>query len=229
MSSSADDQIVFLLKFGSEENILNLFENGTVFFNTIDYFQNLEEQGLRGDTYEGTFKITNLFKENGVFLKIKIPNTEKEIELFPENLHLREFYSNIKGNLYSMYAMKFSELKSATNYTIDQRVKDFGSHFAIIQKPKIFVNKIIDKLNELEIEYSIRMVNYYDRKKVNREIGPFDKPSEYEYQKEFRILLYRDAMDSFSINVGSLKEYAMIFKSKAIDNVKVEIIKNEDI
>jgi len=74
----------------------------------------------------------------------------------------------------------------------------------------------------------MRMVNYYDRKKVNRKIGPFDKPSEYEYQKEFRILLYRDAMDPYLIQIGSLKEYAMIFESKAIDNIKVEQITDND-
>lgn len=226
MSSSTDDQVVFLLKFGNEENIFDLFQNGTIFFNTIDYFQNLEEQGLRGDPYEGTFRITNLFEENGILLKIKIPDTRKEVKLFPGNLHLREFYSDIKGNIYSMYAMKFCEIKNASNYTVDKRVKDFGSHFVIIQKPQVFIDKIQEKLDALKIDYRMGMVNYYDRKKINCKIGPFDKPNDYEYQKEFRILLYRDALDSFSIKLGNLKEFAMIFEVKAIDEINVIVIKN---
>ena len=41
------------IKFGSEKNILDLYTNGTVFLNTIQYFRNIEDGELRGDKYEG--------------------------------------------------------------------------------------------------------------------------------------------------------------------------------
>jgi hypothetical protein len=44
--------IKLFLKLGSEKNILDLFENGTIYMNTIEYFRKVEDEELRGDKYE---------------------------------------------------------------------------------------------------------------------------------------------------------------------------------
>ena len=89
---------MFFIKFGQKKNILDLYENGTLFFNTIEYFRKLEsEQGVRGDNYEGTVKLTNFSDKDNVDFKITIPETGKIINLKPNKLHLREFLSDIKG------------------------------------------------------------------------------------------------------------------------------------
>lgn len=85
-----EEQSFIFFKFGSEEHITDLFENGTIYFNTIDYFQKLEEQGLRGDKYEGTTKITN-HKSDKLKLTITIPETREEIPIKLSKFHLREF------------------------------------------------------------------------------------------------------------------------------------------
>ena len=94
-----EEQSLIFFKFGSEENITDLFENGTIYFNTIDYFQRLEGQGLRGDDYEGTTKIINP-KSDKLKLTITISETEKEIPIKLSKFHLREFLKDIKGNLF---------------------------------------------------------------------------------------------------------------------------------
>ena len=43
--------IKLFLKLGSEKNILDLFENGTIYMNTIEYFRKVEDEELRGDKY----------------------------------------------------------------------------------------------------------------------------------------------------------------------------------
>jgi hypothetical protein len=40
--------ILAFLKFGVKEHILDLYENGTVYMNTIQYFKELEDKELRG-------------------------------------------------------------------------------------------------------------------------------------------------------------------------------------
>ena len=84
-----EKQSFIFFKFGSEKDITDLFENGTIFFNTIDYFQRLESQGVRGDKYEGTTKITN-HKSDKLKLTITIPETEKKIPFKLSKFHLRE-------------------------------------------------------------------------------------------------------------------------------------------
>jgi hypothetical protein len=45
---------------------------------------------------------------------------------------------------------------------------------------------------------------------------------EFEYQKEFRIVLYNNEMAPKIIRIGSLKEYAAIFPVDALDTLEVK-------
>ena len=74
----SDNQILFFLKFGSEKNMLDLLNSGTIYFNTIDYFQNLEGEKERGDNYEGTTRITNYHEYKNLKVTFKIPNSKKK-------------------------------------------------------------------------------------------------------------------------------------------------------
>lgn len=54
----------------------DLLENGTVYFNTIDYFQKLEAQIARGDNYEGTTNIKNYHEYDNLKLRLTISKTD---------------------------------------------------------------------------------------------------------------------------------------------------------
>jgi hypothetical protein len=207
-------------KFGSEENITDLFENGTIYFNTIDYFQKLEGQGLRGDNYEGTTKIIN-HKSDKLRLTITIPETGKEIPINLSKFHLREFLKDIIGNLYSLYCLGHQDVLESDNFKIDPRVKEFGTHFIIIQKPEIFINLICNELDKNKFDYQIKQVEYYEKEKINGEISLFHKTTEFEYQKEFRIVLFNNENKPKKIQIGSLKDYAEVFKVDVIDTMKI--------
>jgi len=113
------------IKFGEEKNILDLFENGTIYCNTLEYFRKVEDDYVRGDIYEGTYKITNKIPENGVKLEIK----GKELSGTLNKFHLREYYSNIDANLYCLTAIIHQEIESLGTLTLDIANTKFGSHF----------------------------------------------------------------------------------------------------
>lgn len=215
-----EKQSFIFFKFGSEKDITDLFENGTIFFNTIDYFQRLESQGVRGDKYEGTTKITN-HKSDKLKLTITIPETEKEIPFKLSKFHLREFLKDIKGNLYSLYCLRHQDVLEIDDFKIDQRVKEFGTHFIIIKKPEIFINLICNELEKNKFDYQMKQVEYYEKEKINGEISLFHKTTEFEYQKEFRIVLFNNEIKIKTIQIGSLKEYAEVFKVDVIDTMKI--------
>jgi hypothetical protein len=215
-----EKQSFIFFKFGSEKDITDLFENGTIFFNTIDYFQRLESQGVRGDKYEGTTKITN-HKSDKLKLTITIPETEKEIPFKLSKFHLREFLKDIKGNLYSLYCLRHQDVLEIDDFKIDQRVKEFGTHFIIIKKPEIFINLICNELEKNKFDYQMKQVEYYEKEKMNGEISLFHKTTEFEYQKEFRIVLFNNEIKIKTIQIGSLKEYAEVFKVDVIDTMKI--------
>ena len=217
-----EDQPLFLFKFGSEKNMTDLLENGTIYFNTIDYFQRLEEQGLRGDNYEGTTKITNYHEYDNLKVTFTIPETGKKIPLNPTKFHLREFLSDIKGNLYSMYCLRPKDIIDVEDFKIDKRVKEFGTHFVLIKDIGKFINQVCDELEKLKMDYRTKQVEYYEKDKINGEISLFHKMKNFEYQNEFRIVLYNDEMEPKILQIGSIKDFAEIFPTSALDTLEVK-------
>lgn len=224
MSSTSEGHIFLFLKFGSYENMLDLYENGTIFFNSIDYFQQLEEQGLRGDNYEGTIMLRNYHEYESLKVTLTVPETGKTIDLKPSRLHLREFLSDIEGNVFCLYCLKTPDIIDFENFKIDNRVKEFGSHFVMIKDLPRFLGEVKSQLEEQGIDFQNGVVQYYDRNKQNGELSLFHKPDEFEFQKEYRIVLFRQGNKPFKIKIGSLKEYAHLLKTDAIDTIKVSPI-----
>ena len=216
-----EDQPLFFFKFGSEENMTDLLENGTIYFNTIDYFQRLEEQGLRGDSYEGTTKITNYHEYDKLKVTITIPETGKKIPINPSKFHLREFLKDIKGNLYSIYCLRPKDIIGIENFKIDSRVAEFGTHFIIIKNTGKFIDQICNELEKKSFDYSTKQVEYYEKDKINGEINLFNKSKEFDYQNEFRIVLYNNEMKPKIIRIGSIKDYAEIFEVKALETMEI--------
>ncbi len=201
--------------------MIDLLENGTVYFNPIEYFRQVEEQIARGDKYEGTVKIQNYHEYEKLKLTLTIPESGKKIELNPNKFHLREFLSEIKGTLYSIYCIKTPDVMDS-NYAIDQRVKEFGTHFVIIKDVVKFLDLIFKELKKQNISYNSKVVNYYEKDKINGEVTLFDKSSDYEYQKEFRIVLYTSEIKPIVLKIGNLSDIAEIFEISAIDQMKLE-------
>ena len=115
------------------------------------------------------------------------------------------------------------------NFKIDPRVKEFGTHFILIKNPLKFITLICNQLDRNKFIYQIKQVEYYDKKEINGEISLFHKTTEYEYQKEFRIVLFNNGNTPIKIEIGSLKAYAEVFKVDNIDTMKIIRIDKSDI
>jgi hypothetical protein len=170
--------------------------------------------------YEGTTKITNQ-RSDKLKLTITIPETRAEIPIKLSKFHLREFLKDIKGNLYSLYCLRNQDVLEIDNFKIDPRVKEFGTHLVIIQKPEKFIKLICEELDKNKIDYQLKQVEYYEKEKTNGEITLFHKTTAFEYQKEFRIVLVNNESKPLKIQIGSLKDYAMVCTVDVIDTMKI--------
>ena len=81
--------------------------------------------------------------------------------------------------------------------------------------------KIENKLKKNNYKFNYDFVDYYDKDEVNREITLFEKPLEFEQQKEFRFYVANDKIEPIKIQIGSLKKYAEIFKIEDLLEVKL--------
>lgn len=207
--------IKLFLKLGSEENIIDLFENGTIYMNTIEYFRKIEDGELRGDKYEGVSRIINSLP--GTF---KIKGIEREFNYI--KMHLRESHNEVIGNIYSLYAMSSKGFPNPLDFEFDKRNLRFGTHCLMIKDLPYFFNKIEKVLKKNNYKFHHNFVDYYDKDEVNREITLFEKPLEFAYQKEFRFYVEDYGMKPVKIQIGSLKKYAEIFKIEDLLEVKIE-------
>jgi hypothetical protein len=210
--------IKLFLKLGSEENILDLFENGTIYMNTIEYFRKVEDEELRGDKYEGVSRIINSLP--GTF---KIPGIDREFNYI--KMHLREAHKEVIGNIYSLYTISSKGFPNPLDFEFDKRNLRFGTHCLIIKDLPYFFKKIKKELKKNDYKFNYDFVDYYDKEEVNREITLFEKPLEFEYQKEFRFYVEDYGMKPIKIQIGSLKKYAEILKIE--DLLELKLVPNE--
>ncbi len=210
--------IIFFLKLGSEENILDLFENGTIYMNTIEYFRKVEDEELRGDKYEGVSRVINSLP--GTF---KIPGIEREFNYI--KVHLRESYKEVLGNIYSLYAISSKGYSNPLDFEFDKRNLRFGTHGILIKNLPLFFSKIESELKRNNLKFNHGFVDYYDKEEVCKEISLFEKPNEFEYQKEFRFYIENDKIEPIKIQIGSMKDYAEIFKIENFLKMKLIVKK----
>lgn len=207
--------IKLFLKLGSEENILDLFENGTIYMNTIEYFRKVEDEELRGDKYEGVSRIMNSLP--GTF---KIPGIDREFKYI--KAHVRETHNEVIGNIYSLYAMSSKGFPNPLDFEFDKRNLRFGTHCLMIKDLPYFFKKIEKELKNNNYKFHHNFVDYYDKDEINRKITLFEKPLEFGYQKEFRFYIEDYGMKPIKIQIGSLKKYAEIFKIEDLLELKIE-------
>jgi hypothetical protein len=210
-----EDIIMVFIKFGSEVNMLDLIDNGTVCMNSLQNFRQIEDNYLRGDSYEGIFKLWNL--PAGSF---EIPTINYKGHY--EHFHLAKRYKTTFGNLYSLYSVSSNWIEDPEEFQIDARVIEFGSHAVVIKDLPEFFRRMESKLKVTGHEFHHSFVEYYDKNAFNGEATVFQKPIEFAYQREFRFFLQREAITPISLSIGSMRDIAEIFPSEALLTLSLE-------
>ena len=212
----ADHTIKMFLKFGQKEHIKELFESGTIYMNSIQYFRKIEDGELRGDVYEGVSRIKNL--PPGQFFIPELNHLGNYL-----SLHLRQSYETVLGNIFSLYCISSHGCANPKDFKIDTKINRFGSHCLFIKDNTKFISLLENKLQELKMKYRLGFVEYYDKEQVNRDINLFEKPLEFEYQKEFRIYIERFSDKPFAFSIGSLSDIAEMHESiGVIETMKLQ-------
>lgn len=202
----ATHTIKMFLKVGQEEHIKDFYYNGTIYMNPIQFFRKFEDGELRGDKYEGISKIKNY--PPGQF---EIPPIGFKGNYL--GLQLRESYETVLGNIFSLYCISSHGWEKPQDFKIDEKIKRFGSHCIVVKDNVKFLSLIENKLKDLNVKYRHDFVEYYDKDKVDRTITLFEKPLEFEYQKEYRFYIERLSDQVFSFSIGSLTDIATMYPS----------------
>jgi len=200
------DDIKYLLKFGSKENMESLLYKGEIFMNTLRYFQELDQQGI-GDKQEGTFEIINYL--NGE-LSIEVPETGEILKF--RNVRLSKKVTDKVGNIFSTYALTNNLLENKISHKIDERIiSEFGTHCVIIKDVARFIRSIYDELKVKKIPISQSLIEYIDFREDNRNLSFFNKSNKFSYQNIHRIMAYTYLDEPLHFEIGPIYNFAEIY------------------
>ncbi len=202
------------IKFGSYEHMKAFYEKGEMYFNTFQYFKNLEKtEDGRGDKNE--YASVHYAGEGIKNLTLKIFSNED-----PDNIFYLEGGKDLKTftldygddkeftHLYSFSYMDVDWILE-NDLLIDSRNFAKGKDYAVmIYDINKFNDMFLNKIKELKLAVSGNIVEYVDKNTYSGEIGAFRKFKDYEYQNEFRIAVNFNSSEPQKIYIGSLNKVA---------------------
>jgi hypothetical protein len=200
-----------LVKFGQKAHIQALFEKGQIYMNHVSEFVKIEDSKLRGDEYEVLLSAEQIYNLE-VSLQGRIIGTAGTGEIFIKN-------DLPVGNIYSMYAL--SHVPDLSLLKVDERCKEFGDSCLIILDVAEFIKRIEQAVSESDRKLIYSPVEYENMQTYIGKWSLFKKPLEYNYQKEFRLVVKQEEFVGPVIyEIGPLDDIAVMLESASISNWK---------
>lgn len=205
----------FLIKFGREEYISQLRNDGIIYFNSLNYFRKIENDEVRRDALEGVVRIEQL-RDVQLYLEGKLIART----LPSSNSHLCFHDNENIGNVFSMYAITENE-HTDPEFKFDRRLLQFGDKLLLITDTKAFIKKIISQIESRNLHFNLGYVKYYNKNLYSGILDPFHKPDNFNYQNEFRIYIQSKYDMSIQLEIGSIKNITQVFDISMIENFKI--------
>ena len=214
----------FLLKFTDSYEHLKSFLDGKLYFNTSDYFALCDEEG-RGDYTEGNEWMINPQKDEYKAGNLRLVDGRAMIEIVDYSLKPEEYkpgtifsYSpaiNRKRKLISFYTL-YSDSRHNRIQPIDEKMEsEFGEFGILITNTVEFYKRLEEGIRNHEgaTNAQIGYVEYMDKARESglMEFNPFLRPSEHNYQNEFRATFIdenTDPNDPVTIDIGDIRDIA---------------------
>ncbi len=211
-------QIAGYIKVGKKEHLDALRLKGQIYCNNVNYFKTLVDNSgnFRGDRLEGISAILHnqlikVFDEKGA---------EMPVSFKPSTIY---FYDEqtLKEHLFCLYTIKSEYVNTGT--FIDSRLIGLGQHALLITNPTAFKERLERKLKELDFDYNLGFVDYYDSSKDQKNLTVFHKSSEFEFQHEVRMHIKGQKEAFINFEIGSLEDISQFIDSEHLDKLNMEV------
>lgn len=213
-----------LFRFGATEHIDQLYEEGTLHCNTIQYFAKIEDNDLRGDPDEHAFKYTQ--STPGSILTITPIEGEYKGKSIPIRLNkgtLKQYADSAWGNIFCFYSIRLTDKPIGHEFTINSRCSKFGASCLFILDVNEFLVRLDSAMSLLNLNGIRDFVTYHDMSNFNGERNVFQKDKRFDYQQEFRLFFKHDLLEPIHFNIGSLKDIATVYSSDIVDHFRCKL------
>ena len=211
--------MLILSKIQKAEFIEDMYENEYLYFKSLREF--------RSDSKDRTGRLDprELNLKNMQLTTLTVSKHDKEIHLHKVlqgfNGQYMEHLSEPKINCCSLHWMEI-ELGHPPS-TFNDKLLRMGDKALLIYDWKKFFEILDQSLENLELEYSRKKVEYYNPKSFSGEISLHHKNEEFNWQNEYRILIAPTDNEPINIPLKGLKEISCVIESKYYESVRIQI------
>lgn len=203
-----------------------MYENEYLYFSNYEYLRSKEKNEIF-DPYEGTSKIIHIPKDS--MLNLRNENFNIDLKL-TKNTHIREFHKDLsKFNILSLFYINSRGIKKDGTVNLSKKIVSFQEwkYCMIIYNIGDFLQKFNNSMREIGRNYYMSPIKYYSPHKFDGDIDPFfNKPNEYNHQKEFRLVIENPEENVFlKIPIKNFKENLFILETESIFNGRFKIMK----
>lgn len=188
------------MKFGQTSH-LEAFRRGELYTQPLQFFAAIEDDELRGDSFEGVCRIAQ--PQDISKLSIKSQNGDEIVisgEMFRGPV-LMSYGEEINCNVFCM----FSVINPA-NCFCDFRNHKFGDSFVIVLDTNEFLQRASRGAKDRGFSLDFALIEYFDPKTHSGRTGPFRKPKQFSHQKEFRLSLTPSTSCSYVLDIGDISD-----------------------
>ena len=196
-----------------------MFENEYLYFKSLIDF--------RADSKDGTGRLDplELNMKNEQLTTITISKDDKEIHLHKVlkdfNGQFMEHLSEPKINCCSLHWMDIEPDNPPS--TFNDKLLGMGEKALMIYDWKKFFEILDQSLENLELKYSRKKVEYYNPKTFSGDLSLHHKNEEFSWQNEYRILIAPTDTRPLYIPLKGMKEISCVIESKDYKNIRIKI------
>lgn len=203
------DSNYFFFKIGTRNYMEKLLKEGEIYCNTFEYFAKNEAKEI-GDPLE-----TATDFHLGEIIRIGLNDKSGVKRFFDVNVpaQLKEFHTGHVGNIYCLYAFKYSDFPGSKEITLPESLTGFGDTILIIIDIHQFLQRIKAALNLLQKTAESKMVEYLNFQSYSGKRGPFKKNISFRHQNEYRLYVHPspgETKEPFKFSIGDIRDIAML-------------------
>ena len=201
--------------------IQDMYDNEYLYFRFQKHFkEGPKDPAGRNDTRDG-----NLFTEQVKWIELELPTGEKMKFIRGDNMRHADHSEHLqdpKVNICCLTIIPLSE--ELRPISISKRLIELGESAILIFDTERFYNTIEKPLSEMGFTYEMKPVKYYNHKEHNGELSFFDKDIEFDYQNEYRILIWPNPEGDLKIPVPGLKSISVVIETAKIPELSIEFL-----
>ena len=203
------DSNYFFLKIGTRHYMEKLLKEGEIYCNTFDSFAKSAAKEI-GDPLE-----TATDFHLGKIKRIGIKDKSGDRKYFDVDVpaHLKEFHTGHVGNIYCLYALKYSDFSKSKKITLPDSLTGFGDTILVIVDIHQFLQRVKSSLTLLQKSFESKMVEYIDLQNYSGKRGPFQKDSYFSHQNEYRFYIHPtkdEEKEPFKFSLGDISDIAIL-------------------